>query len=248
MVQIIGRMGTLVKHMFCEPIVNGGNSLGTVPITETEESIPGNVARRSPSQARSTARKEAILDATRRLLARGELDSITTKRIAKEAKVPVGSVYYLYPDKFAIYQEILSNSFDSIWDQLTSGDTTEHPDWKVSVAQGLDVAVKFYATDIAFANLYGALRFLPQLQKIDIEMNVRLQALYAERLQVWLPAVSKARAEAVAITVNSIGDRLLQEYLYATNKKQRKLIVEEMKRAVIAYLEACVTAVGRQNV
>ncbi|HXQ15235.1 MAG TPA: TetR/AcrR family transcriptional regulator [Caulobacteraceae bacterium] len=58
--------------------------------------------RRAPTQARSRATVEAILDAAARIIRREGPGALTTNRIAEVAGVGVGSLYGYFPDKDAI--------------------------------------------------------------------------------------------------------------------------------------------------
>jgi AcrR family transcriptional regulator len=49
--------------------------------------------RKSPTQQRSRATVDAIVDATARVLVRDGYDALSTNRVAKEAGVSVGSLY-----------------------------------------------------------------------------------------------------------------------------------------------------------
>jgi AcrR family transcriptional regulator len=58
--------------------------------------------RRAPTQARSRATVEAILEAAARIIRREGPQALTTNRIAEVAGVGVGSLYGYFPDKAAI--------------------------------------------------------------------------------------------------------------------------------------------------
>ena len=58
--------------------------------------------RKNPSQERSRATVDAILEATARVLLRDGYDRASTNRIAKAAGVSVGSLYQYFPSKEAL--------------------------------------------------------------------------------------------------------------------------------------------------
>lgn len=62
---------------------------------------------REPKQARSIQTKEKILDAAYRLICAKGYYNTSTNEIAKEAGVPIGSVYSYFKDKDTILLEIL---------------------------------------------------------------------------------------------------------------------------------------------
>jgi AcrR family transcriptional regulator len=73
----------------------GGRSVGRPRKLEDNQ-------RRAPSQARSKATVEAILEAAARIIRREGEAALTTNRIAEVAGVGVGSLYGYFPDKAAI--------------------------------------------------------------------------------------------------------------------------------------------------
>ncbi|HXQ13713.1 MAG TPA: helix-turn-helix domain-containing protein [Caulobacteraceae bacterium] len=62
---------------------------------------PGN-QRRSPSQARSRATWEAIVEAAAQILERDGADAFSTGSVAERAGVSIGTLYQYFPDKQAI--------------------------------------------------------------------------------------------------------------------------------------------------
>jgi AcrR family transcriptional regulator len=74
---------------------SGGGGMGRPKKLEENQ-------RRAPSQARSKATVEAILEAAARIIRREGEAALTTNRIAEVAGVGVGSLYGYFPDKAAI--------------------------------------------------------------------------------------------------------------------------------------------------
>ena len=67
---------------------------------------------RKPRQARSKATVEAILEAAAQVLRRDGLEGCTTARIAKRAGVSVGTLYQYFPNKEAVYTELIDRLLD----------------------------------------------------------------------------------------------------------------------------------------
>ncbi len=63
--------------------------------------------RKSPSQKRSRATVDAIVDATARVLVRDGYDALSTNRVASEAGVSVGSLYQYFPGKEALVAAVM---------------------------------------------------------------------------------------------------------------------------------------------
>jgi len=63
--------------------------------------------RKKPTQARSQATVEAILEATTRILRQDGLAAVNTNRVAELAGVSVGSLYQYFPSREAILAELV---------------------------------------------------------------------------------------------------------------------------------------------
>ena len=63
--------------------------------------------RKAPTQQRSRATVDAIVDATARVLVRDGYDALSTNRVAQEAGVSVGSLYQYFPGKEALVAAVM---------------------------------------------------------------------------------------------------------------------------------------------
>jgi AcrR family transcriptional regulator len=64
--------------------------------------------RKHPSQARSRALVESLMQATARILIREGWDALTTNSVAREAGVSVGSLYQYFPNKDALMRSLVA--------------------------------------------------------------------------------------------------------------------------------------------
>ncbi len=74
--------------------------------------------RRVPTQARSRARVERILDVASDLVVRAGVDELTTTGIARAAGIPVASIYQYFPDRDAILLAIVERDTAEMDDQI----------------------------------------------------------------------------------------------------------------------------------
>lgn len=68
--------------------------------------MPAKNKRRKPTQERSRALVEAVLEATAQILVSEGPDKASTNRIARRAGVSVGSVYQYFPNKEALIEAL----------------------------------------------------------------------------------------------------------------------------------------------
>ncbi len=70
-------------------------------------SLPRTSPRKKPTQSRSGATVEAILQATARVLRRDGYDRLSTNRVAVEAGVSIGSLYQYFPNKESLVAALI---------------------------------------------------------------------------------------------------------------------------------------------
>lgn len=78
--------------------------------------------RKQPSQARSRATVEAIIEAGAQVLARKGAGGFNTNEVAAVAGVSIGSLYQYFPDKAALVQAIVERHYADILAVLASAD------------------------------------------------------------------------------------------------------------------------------
>ncbi|NEP02571.1 MAG: TetR/AcrR family transcriptional regulator [Symploca sp. SIO2E9] len=80
---------------------------------------------RKPKQARSLERVERILDVAEAMFMENGYAAATTKEIAAQAEVPIGSLYQFFPDKAAILEALAARYTDLLNQRLQTFDTPE---------------------------------------------------------------------------------------------------------------------------
>ncbi|WP_067894212.1 TetR/AcrR family transcriptional regulator [Nocardia vaccinii] len=75
--------------------------------------------RRRPTQERSRATRELILDTAARLFGERGIAETSTNRIAAEAGISIGTVYRYFSDRAVIVEELLRRLLESVEHRLT---------------------------------------------------------------------------------------------------------------------------------
>lgn len=75
---------------------------------------PGSPMRKEPSQARSRATVEAIIESGARILAERGWAGFTTNAVAVVAGISIGSLYQYFPDKLSLVEAIRRHHFDEV--------------------------------------------------------------------------------------------------------------------------------------
>ncbi|WP_081288265.1 TetR/AcrR family transcriptional regulator [Mycobacterium asiaticum] len=121
-------------------------------------------ARRTPSQERSRALVERILDAAQEVLIGHGYDGASTNRIAAAAGVSPGSLYQYFPNKEAIVAAVIDRYSDALAARVAS-----------TLTQSLDRPAPEHVRN-SVAALLDALDVHPEFLRAVIERTPRLGA------------------------------------------------------------------------
>ena len=192
--------------------------------------------RKQPLQARSRETYAAILEATARILETEGLEAANTNAIAERAGVSVGSLYQYFPDKAAIFAELIIVSETELGDMLealvssTSGQTLE---------ERLDLLVNAsVAQQMARPQLARLLDYLEATLPADAKMQAadeRILNLIVRLLREHRDMIVRPATATTALDVLSIAKGMIDGASFAGEILQRQLVARVMK-ALLGYL------------
>lgn len=183
------------------------------------------VARKQPSQLRSRAKVEEILNATRNILINDGLEKLTTNLVAKRANMSVGSLYQYFPNKFAIISELfnlwLMEARQNL--QQLSQLPKQHPN--SSNAELIQVALDDFYSEVSYNE---------EQLKLEQEL-VKASDLYSE-----LAELDSQQAQVIATILADLFIQLgatipktelldLGLYLYTTHNCVEQLVSRNLK-------------------
>lgn len=136
--------------------------------------------RKTPQQDRSIQRVHAILEAATRLITKSGVSTLTMTALAKEAGIPIGSVYQYFPEKAAILRAL----FDMISTQLE-----EHVIETLDKATSLEelkeqafVLVDWYylacRENPVYLSIWISMEMDKALAKLNVDQSYRLAEIF----------------------------------------------------------------------
>jgi AcrR family transcriptional regulator len=140
--------------------------------------------RKAPTQQRSRATVDAIVDATARVLVSDGYDALSTNRVAQEAGVSVGSLYQYFPGKEALVAAVMEQYASRMQENIASRMANAPP-----AATAEDVATEMIRAMLA------AQQAEPRLHRALVEQVPRIGALrrlhelftnYERLVEAWL--------------------------------------------------------------
>lgn len=161
-------------------------------------------------------KREAILQAARKIFARDGLDGATLRAIAAEAGIAVGTVYLHYPAKEALYAELLAGSLADLQKHLRDAVAKAAADEQLMAG-----ALAFYdfyrqRPDDLYLGLYLGQGFRPTglTPELDRLLNGRLIQCYtvlSDAMRRIAPVGAELlRAETVSLAAATGGALMLE--------------------------------------
>lgn len=139
-------------------------------------------------------RRQAIVEAAGRVIARQGLGELTHRRVAAEADVPVGSTTYYFSDLGALREAALAHATTAAADQLQQWRQAldENPNLPAVLTQLTTSYLADRDQHSTLNELYAAASHQPELQHLARRWHEGLTTLLA-------PRVGQRAAEAVAV-------------------------------------------------
>jgi AcrR family transcriptional regulator len=210
----------------------------TVPRRTAERSTPDDV-RRIPAQRRSQDKLQHMLRCATQLVIDHDPQAVSTTMIAAASGVSVGWIYRYFPDKEAIFDQILVDALNRLDARLEEVNfRIDVKDWRQAVAQGIDTIIEFVADDAAFRKLW----FSSMLTAHMVAANRAHDTNLATQLAKQLPPHLKASPDRDPVDIGEmffgIVDKGVDLAFQGGDPHGDARIVEEVKIAAVHYLES----------
>lgn len=180
--------------------------------------------RRTPKQARGQQRVDEILDATERLTRTTTWDKLSTNHIAREAGIPIGSLYQFFANKQAVAQALVERylaTLETMFASLAGIPETATPAEVINAIfdrllvatqkhQGLHAMLLTIPEDSEVGRISAPIRNLLR-SKLEQMLAARAPWMSTEELKVHalLSHVSNRAIFAQAISLTERGDQAL---------------------------------------
>lgn len=168
------------------------------------------VLPRKPQRANGRLRYEHLLDAAEHLLVEGGPSALTMQRLAKEAGVPMASVYHFFPGPVAVSiglaERYLAGLAEAIGQPVADADTLA---WQDIVALLMDRAVAYYVDHPYAQRLILGSDHSWQIRQSDLANNRLLAESVADLLASRFPQADYPTLIQAIVVAISVGDAVL---------------------------------------
>jgi AcrR family transcriptional regulator len=225
---------------------------GHVPVRPSARKVAPSPARRSkrkaaerrvPTQERSKARLERILDAADAVFAEVGYAAATTEEIAARAETSIGSVYQFFPNKKALFAALRTRYLvraRDLFEDLLTPQAIARP-WPELLDDIVDAFWKFHSELPGFRAVWvHQSSITAEMVEAGDRMNQVIAGRAAEVMAVVAPQIPAARRIDVASALVEMISALLLVAVRRSAGDAAKLVAET-KVMARAYLEHVLT-------
>lgn len=204
------------------------------------ENLGSELGRRTqPKQKRAQERIEAIIDATLTLLDRLDANSVTTSAVAKEARIPVGSIYRYFPNIHAIYGTIFDRFHQENTRIIKGSSLDQTSEWKTALKHDLEAMGQLLESRAGYRAVVSLTFSTPELLPIREQWNHDFAEQFAINWRVGKDGFEGGNPSVVArMVVEIFSAAQLQILRNWDDKSKREAIAHERLVAMVRYLEA----------
>lgn len=202
---------------------------------------------RVPLQARGQRRVDAILDAAAAVIRESGVGGLTVHGVAERAGTSIGSMYHFFPDLEAVIGALIDRRLQGFEPVLSALGARERSEWsRMSAAAAVDTIVTPIFSylrrhpDVLLLNAApeAGPRFGKRREELKYAGLGIIERIFAARSPSVRPATRRARAAVLVGAIEGVA-------LLNRPRADQARVVGELRRAMIAYLEAVESADSR---
>jgi|GEM_PF-403348 len=209
--------------------------------TDHEENKKNDVIRQ-PKQTRSMETKEKILKTALRLFYENGFYKTTTNEIAKQAAVPIGSLYSYFKNKDMILLEILDDynqAFMDRFDKLNIGENIDRSqnDKKSWIKKTIETLIEIHEETKEFnLELQALYHSMPEVSEIHNIHDLKIKERIIKEFEYFKDELKTNDIEVAAIITNDIISSVVDRIVFTNNPVGRDRIINQGTEAIYKYL------------
>lgn len=206
--------------------------------------------RREPKQERSQARFEAILAVALQLIAARGYEAVSMREIAREAGLPIASLYLYFPTKLAIVQEVWQRYTGSVGERLQA-DLALLDGAPDSAAAGalierlIDLMVDIQVSHPGFVEVWGCVAASPELRALNSADTLATAELVGRAICAAQPAADAELVHGLALLLCEAGSSVTKLALELP-EPQRSRTLAQLKKTLQFVYASSLQAFARQ--
>lgn len=198
--------------------------------------------RRTPVQERSRKRYARMLTAARNVLVDVGFESFTFDEVARQADIPIGTLYQFFANKYVMICELDRQDTDAVLAEMTR--FAKHIpalEWPEFLSEFIDHLASLWRKDVSRRAVWLAVQSTPATRATAQDTKARLVTEIAKVLRPLAPSSGDEALEFMAdLLINATYALLNYSVDRPGSDTERELhyelTVQEIKRMVISYL------------
>jgi len=197
---------------------------------------------RQPKQIRSMETKEKILKTALRLFCENGFYKTTTNEIAKQAAVPIGSLYSYFKNKDMILLKILDDynqDFIDKFDKLNIGENidlsqNDKKSWiKITIEMLIEIHEETKEFNLELQSLYHS---MPEVYEIHNIHDLKIKERIIKEFEYFKDELKTTDLEVSAIITNDIISSIVDRIVFTNSPISRDRIINEGVDVIYKYL------------
>lgn len=196
--------------------------------------------RREPKQERSQVRFEAILKVALELIAVRGYEAVSMREIAREAGLPIASLYLYFPTKLAIVQEVWQRYTGSVGERLQA-DLAQIDGAPDSAAAGamierlIDLMVDIQVSHPGFVEVWGCVAASPELRALNSADTLATAELVATAICAARPQADAEQVRGLALLLCEAGSSVTKLALSLPEPERSRTLGQLKKTLQFVY-------------
>lgn len=206
----------------------------------TTSPAPRSRLKRLPQQERSQARFEAVLDSAMRLFAAQGYEAVSMREIARDAGLPIATLFSYFPTKLAIVREIwrrysvtVASHLEAALARLT-GSPAEY-DVGALIGDMIDLMAELQGQTPVYLEIWGVVEASPELRALNVEDTLHTVAVIGRALRALEPGLGKADAEGLALVLSEAANSATKVALALPPAARRRTLRQLKATMLLVY-------------
>ncbi len=205
--------------------------------------------KRVPRQERSQLRFETVVNVSLRLFGDNGYEAVSMREIAREAEIPIASVYQYFPTKQAIVKEIWLRYSQTVQQEL-GGDLMRFVEngrlegGEQLIDRMVDLITELQLSSPAYVEVWGCIAATPELRILNDQDTLNLAEMVTESIMTIRPTADRDRMQGLSLMLTESASAITKLTL-ALPEEQRNRIVRQLKESMKVLYKATIEAFAK---
>lgn len=205
--------------------------------------------KRVPRQERSQLRFETVVNVSLRLFGDNGYEAVSMREIAREAEIPIASVYQYFPTKQAIVKEIWLRYSQTVQQEL-GGDLMRFVEngrlegGEQLIDRMVDLITELQLSSPAYVEVWGCIAATPELRILNDQDTLNLAEMVTEAIMTIRPTADRDRMQGLSLMLTESASAITKLTL-ALPEEQRNRIVRQLKESMKVLYKATIEAFAK---